>query len=176
MKVQGGSTGLAPLVPQPQRLMGVAGQSHAPAALTPGKTRYTLYRRLGRPVWKGAEKLALTGIRSPDRPARSQPLYGLKRNGPLLTTPQGVTSAPNTTQPNTTQHNTTHSSPHTTVTCIVHPAFCMCTHTFSQGFSRQRIHHLITFVSFCNHPQACFIHLPSAFSPLPNQKFLSSFN
>ena len=29
--------------------MGVGGQHHAPAALHPGKTRYPLYRRLGRP-------------------------------------------------------------------------------------------------------------------------------
>ena len=29
--------------------MGVGGQRHAPAALPPGKTRYPLYRRLGRP-------------------------------------------------------------------------------------------------------------------------------
>ena len=29
--------------------MGVGGQCHIPAALTPGKTRYPLYRRLGRP-------------------------------------------------------------------------------------------------------------------------------
>jgi hypothetical protein len=27
------------------------------------------------PVWTGAENLATTGIRSPDRPARSQSLY-----------------------------------------------------------------------------------------------------
>jgi hypothetical protein len=29
------------------------------------------------PVWTGAESLAPTGIRSPDRPARSQSLYRL---------------------------------------------------------------------------------------------------
>ena len=29
--------------------MEVGGQRHAPAALTPGKTRYPLYRRLGWP-------------------------------------------------------------------------------------------------------------------------------
>ena len=29
--------------------MGVGGQHHAPAALPPGKTRYPLYSRLGRP-------------------------------------------------------------------------------------------------------------------------------
>jgi hypothetical protein len=30
------------------------------------------------PVWTGAENLAPTGIRSPDRPARSQSLYRLR--------------------------------------------------------------------------------------------------
>jgi hypothetical protein len=35
------------------------------------------------PVWTGAENLAPTGIRSPDRPARSQSLYRLSYPGPL---------------------------------------------------------------------------------------------
>ena len=34
------------------------------------------------PVWTGAENLALTGIRSPDRPARSQSLYRQSYRGP----------------------------------------------------------------------------------------------
>ena len=58
--------------------MGVGGQRHTPAALSPGKTRHTLYRRLDGapgPVWTDAENLAPTGIRSPDRPARGQSLY-----------------------------------------------------------------------------------------------------
>ena len=33
------------------------------------------------PVWTGAENLAPTGIRSPDRPASSQSLYRLSYNG-----------------------------------------------------------------------------------------------
>ena len=37
-----------------------------------------------RPVWTAAEKLAPTGIRSPDRPARSESLYRLRYPGPLL--------------------------------------------------------------------------------------------
>ena len=47
--------------------------------LLPGKTRYPLYRRLGGHQGRSgrAENLALTGIRSPDRPARSQSLYRL---------------------------------------------------------------------------------------------------
>jgi hypothetical protein len=57
--------------------MGLGGQRHAPAALPPGKTRYPLYWASG-PVWTGAENLAPTGIRSPDRPARSESLYRLR--------------------------------------------------------------------------------------------------
>jgi hypothetical protein len=47
--------------------------------LPPGKTRYPLYRRLVGPQGRSgrAENLAFTGIRSPDRPARSQSLYRL---------------------------------------------------------------------------------------------------
>jgi hypothetical protein len=48
--------------------MGVGGQRHAPAALPPGKI--------------GAENLTFTGIRSPDRPARSGSLCELSDPGP----------------------------------------------------------------------------------------------
>jgi len=34
------------------------------------------------PVWTGAENLVPTGIRSPDRPARSESLYRLSYPGP----------------------------------------------------------------------------------------------
>ena len=40
------------------------------------------------PVWIGAENLATTGIRSPDRPARSQSLYRLRY--PAHITPVGA--------------------------------------------------------------------------------------
>ena len=62
--------------------MGVGGQRHAPAALPPGMSRYPLYRRLGGPVWTGAENLVPTVIRSPDRPARSESLYRLSYPSP----------------------------------------------------------------------------------------------
>ena len=35
------------------------------------------------PVWTDAENLAPTGIRSPDRPARSESLYRLSYQGPF---------------------------------------------------------------------------------------------
>ena len=52
------------------------GQRHAPAALCP-RERPGTHCTGGWPVWTGAENLAPTGIRSPDRPARSQSLYQL---------------------------------------------------------------------------------------------------
>jgi hypothetical protein len=47
---------------------------------TPGKTRYPLYRRLGGSQGRSGKVRKIsppTGIRSPDRPARSQSLYRL---------------------------------------------------------------------------------------------------
>ena len=59
----------------------MGGQPHAPAASTPGKDQVPTVQEAGwtpGPVWTGAENLASTGIRSPDRPARSQSLYRLR--------------------------------------------------------------------------------------------------
>ena len=61
-------------------LDGVGGQRHAPAALPHGKDQVPIVQEAGRapgPVWTGAENLAPTGIRYPDRPARSESLYRL---------------------------------------------------------------------------------------------------
>ena len=52
-------------------------QLHAPAALPPGNRPDT-----PGPVWTGAENLASTGIRFPDRPTCSQSLYRLSYPGP----------------------------------------------------------------------------------------------
>ena len=57
------------------------GPRHAPAALYPGKDPVTIVqaaRWAPGQVWTGAKNLAPTGIRSPDRPARSQSLYRLR--------------------------------------------------------------------------------------------------
>jgi hypothetical protein len=66
--------------------MGVGGQRHAPAALSPGKTWYPLCRRLGGPglFWMGVEDLAPTGIQSPDHPARNESLYRLSYPSPII--------------------------------------------------------------------------------------------
>ena len=48
---------------------------------TPGKDPVPIVQEAGwapGPVWTGAENFAPTGIRSPDRPARSQSLYRLR--------------------------------------------------------------------------------------------------
>jgi hypothetical protein len=48
---------------------------------TPGKEPVPIVQEAGwapGPVWTGAENLAPTGIRSPDHPACSQSLYGLR--------------------------------------------------------------------------------------------------
>ena len=56
------------------------GQRHASAAFTPKKDPVSIVKEAGwapGPVWTGAESLVHTGIRFPDRPARSQWLYRL---------------------------------------------------------------------------------------------------
>ena len=58
--------------------MGVGGQRYAPVALSPGKEPVSIVQEAGLvpgPVWTGAENIASTGIRSPNRPVRSQSLY-----------------------------------------------------------------------------------------------------
>jgi hypothetical protein len=60
------------------------GGRHAPAAFTPGKDLVRIVQEAGGapgPVWTGAENLAPTGIRSADRPARSESLYRLSYRG-----------------------------------------------------------------------------------------------
>ena len=62
-------------------LEGVRGQRHAPAAFYPRGRPVPIVQEAGwapGPIWAGAENLAPTGIRSPDRPARSQSLYRLR--------------------------------------------------------------------------------------------------
>ena len=61
-------------------LDGVGGQRHALTTLPPGNDPVPIVQEAGwapGPVWMGAEIRAPTGIRFPDRPARSQLLYRL---------------------------------------------------------------------------------------------------
>jgi hypothetical protein len=67
--------------------MGVDGQQHAPATLPSRKRPGTHY--IGgwvgpRADLDGCEKSPPTGIRSPDRPASSEPLYRLRYLGPHI--------------------------------------------------------------------------------------------
>jgi hypothetical protein len=52
---------------------------HAPAALLPGKKPDAWAPG---PVWTVADKVTRTGIRSPDRPTRTESLYPLRYPGP----------------------------------------------------------------------------------------------
>jgi hypothetical protein len=61
--------------------MRVGGQRHAPAALPPGKRLHTHCTGgwvAPGPIWTGVKNLAPTGIRAPNRPARSESLYRLR--------------------------------------------------------------------------------------------------
>jgi hypothetical protein len=61
-------------------LEGGEGSASRPGRFTPGKDPVTIVQEAGwvpGPVWTCAENLALTGIRSPDRPSLSQSLYRL---------------------------------------------------------------------------------------------------
>jgi hypothetical protein len=65
----------------------VGGQRLAPAALPPGKTRYPLYKRLGGPHGRSERVRKIspsTGIRSPDRLARSESLHRLNYSGEII--------------------------------------------------------------------------------------------
>jgi hypothetical protein len=67
--------------------MGVGSQRHAPAALPRRKSRYPLYTSLGGPQGHSGRVRKIsppTGIRSQDRPARSESLYRLSYPGPPL--------------------------------------------------------------------------------------------
>ena len=69
-------------LPSTSALDGVDGQCYAPR-----KTWYPLYRSLGGPQGRPGRVRKIsppTGIRSPDRPARSKSLYRLSYRGPVI--------------------------------------------------------------------------------------------
>ena len=75
-----GSTGVALFFLDHSTRKRLRGQRHAPVALYPGKDPVPLLqdaRWAPGPILTGTENLASTGIRSPDRPDRSQSLYRL---------------------------------------------------------------------------------------------------
>jgi len=65
--------------------MELGGQRKPPGRFTPRKNPVPILYEAGwapEPVWTGAENLAPTGIRFPNRPARSKSLYWLRYPGP----------------------------------------------------------------------------------------------
>ena len=85
-KAQKESRGYSCTLSLTSALDGVGGQRHTPAALPPGKIPGIVWEAgwAPGPVWTGTENLATTGIRSPDRPARSESLYRLSYRGPHI--------------------------------------------------------------------------------------------
>jgi hypothetical protein len=70
-----------------KKVLPITGHEGAPrpGRFTPRKDPVPIVQEAGwapGPVWTGAENLAPTGIRSPDRPARSESLYRLRYPGP----------------------------------------------------------------------------------------------
>jgi hypothetical protein len=67
--------------------MRMGGQHHAPAVLPPGKDPVPIVQKAKwapGPVWTGAEYLATTGIRSPDRPDRTAIAKPTELSGPQI--------------------------------------------------------------------------------------------
>ena len=76
-----GSRGIALLFLDHRTRRGEGSASRPGGSLPSGKTRYSLYRRLGGPQGRSGQVRKIsppTGIRSPDLPARSQSLYRLR--------------------------------------------------------------------------------------------------
>jgi len=58
-----------------------------PCPFTPGNDPTPIVQEVGwapGPIWTGSEKLAPSGIKSPDRPARSESLHRLRYPGPVI--------------------------------------------------------------------------------------------
>jgi hypothetical protein len=75
-------------------LEGGEGSASRPGrSLPPGKNPLPIVQEAGwapGPVWTGSENLAPTGIRSPDRPARSQSLFRLRYLAHMAIVPKHV--------------------------------------------------------------------------------------
>jgi len=81
-----GSSGIALLFSLTSALDEGGWSTPRPGRFIPGKDPVPVVQEAGwagGPVRTGAENLAPTGIRSPDRPASSESLYRLRNSGPL---------------------------------------------------------------------------------------------
>jgi hypothetical protein len=73
------------ILPSTSALDGGGWSTPCPGRFTPSKDPVPIVQEAGwapGPVWTGEENLVSTGIRSPDRPARSESLYRLSYAGP----------------------------------------------------------------------------------------------
>jgi hypothetical protein len=110
------------------------GQHHGPAALTAGKTRYPLYRRLRGPKGRSGRVQKITPpteIRSPDLPANSESPYRLSYPGSTrinhILIKRGITDLNNTTFHKYIITNNYENKEHTTKlmeTCILEIKYC----------------------------------------------------
>jgi len=92
-KAQWGSRCIALLFLQPRRQMGwVIRATLRPLYPRERPGTHCTGGWVGPPVWTSAENLAPTGIRSPDRPTRSESLYRLSYAGPLIHSKQCIKS------------------------------------------------------------------------------------
>ena len=76
-------------LPSTSALDGGGWSAPRPGRFTPGKDPVSIVQEAGLTpgaVWTGTENLAPTGIRSPNRPARSESLYRLSYPGPFIHT------------------------------------------------------------------------------------------
>ena len=77
----------SPTLSRPRHLDGGGWSAPRLGCFTPGKDPVPIVQEAGwapEPVWMGSENLSPSGIRSPDRPARSESLYRLSYPGPII--------------------------------------------------------------------------------------------
>jgi len=134
-----GSRGITILFLDHSTRRGEGSASRPGRSLPPGKTRYPLYWRLGGPQGRFGQvrkNLAPTGIRSPNRPARSQSLYRLRYpvhiwggrgglNWPEHDEVKSIWSC--TSTPTFSRHDSLFRSgtilPETAISCLIKPSF-----------------------------------------------------
>ena len=95
--------------------------------LPPGKTRYPFYRRLGGPQGRSerAENFFPTGIRSPDRPARSSVAIPTELPGPPFIIYIYIYIHTHTTHTHTHTQFTNAAVGRVGVLCVCHTIWCL---------------------------------------------------
>jgi len=118
--------------------------------LPPGKTGYPFYRRLGGPQGRSgrAENLVPTGIRSPDRPARSSVAIPTELPGP-----HPPTHPPTQTHTHTHAHTRAHTHTHIYKLTYIWHYCCKVTNKCTIISQNITILHVPTLLC---HPQGAF--------------------